>query len=296
MLMIFSIFALCVISFILIPNHNLITYWNSFKNYLEQYIPTTGLEFLSALSLLENKKAVGEQTSERLLPKYKFYTELTYELLNLSKIYGVKFGKYTEVIKNFVKLEHRFDEKLKKEYQSGFWQMLAIVFTTWFFIYLSQMLVEISISWTTYFIIILLHLIGLTSFYMVIKKWREFIFNPYQNAISELLIFKSLLEIGVPVNQSLVKSNINQGTFTSHAKFLEQNAFFAQSLDQLVKNGQGMKEQLQTIVEQIFEKKEIDLMEFQKKLALSKFLHLALIFLPAYFFYLFSIFKFFMEQ
>lgn len=296
MLMILIIFALCVISFILIPNHKLLTTLNSFNDFCKKFIPITGLQFLSALSTLENKKEIGGDIGVDLLPKYKFYTELTYELLNLSKIYGVKFGKYTEVIKNFVKLEHRFDEKLKKEYQSGFWQMFGVVFTTWFFIYLSQMLVEISVSATTYLIILLMHMFGLTAFYLVIKKWREHIFTPYQKAISEVLIFKSLLEIGVPVNQCLAKSDINIGTFSSHAKFLDQRAAFLLSLDQLVKNGRGMKEILQTIIEQIFSIKELDLIEFQKKMALSKFLHLAIIFLPAYFFYLYSIFKFFMEQ
>jgi hypothetical protein len=293
---IFTVFALCAIGIILIPNQKLLTYLNWLESFFQKCVPVTGIQFLASLAILENKKEIGAELAASFLPKYKFYTELTYELLNLSKIYGVKFGKYTEVIKNFVKLEHRFDEKLKKEFQSGIWQMLAIVFTTWFFIYLSQMLVEIKIAFYTYAIIISLHLIGLSLFYFIIIKWREHIFNPYQSAISELLIFKSLLEIGMPVSQSLAKSSINQGTFTTHKKFLDQKEFFLQSLDQLIKNGRGMKEQLQTIIEQIFEKKELDLVEFQKKMALTKFLHLVLIFLPAYFFYLFSIFQFFMEQ
>lgn len=296
MQIIFTIFALCVIGIILIPNQKLLTSLNWLEKFIEKFVPVTGIQFLASLAMLENKKEVGADLQSVSLPKYKFYTELTYELLNLSKIYGVKFSKYTEVIKSFVKLEQRFDEKLKKEFQSGIWQMIAIVFTTWFFIYLSQMLVEIKISFHIYAIIFSMHFFGLSLFYFIINKWREHIFTPYQSAISELLIFKSLLEIGLPVNQSLSKSQINDGAFTNHSKFKDQREFFLQSLDQLIKNGRGMKEQMQSILEQIFEKKELDLVEFQKKMALSKFLHLALIFLPAYFFYLFSIFKFFMEQ
>jgi len=293
---IFLIFALCVISFILIPNHKLLNITDKLRYMYEKWKPITGIKFLASISLLENKKEIGADTQSILLPKYKFYTELTYELLNLSKIYGVKFSKYTEVIKSFVKLESRFDDKLKKEFNSGIFQMLAIVLTTWFFIYLSQMLVEIQVTRMTYLIIILLHLIGLVLFYLVTTKWKNKIFSPYQAAISELLIFKSLLEIGVPVNLCLSKSKINQGEFINHEKFIDQRDFFNQTLDSLIKNGRGMKDQLQAIIEQIFEKKELELTEFQKKLSLTKFLHLALIFLPAYFFYHFSIFKFFMEQ
>lgn len=251
------------------------------------------LQFFPAL---EAKLSMGQKTTSTEIPRYKFYTTFLSELLQVHQKRGVSLkGILPELRTNLIK-DLQFEKKLKSNILGGNLQFLAITITTWSFIFFSSQMADLPLRPINLLVIFLLQFFGVIVFNAFLTKIKRMVFAKFDQSIERLYLFVSMIEIGLPVSIILSESKVLEGDIMKHANFTP----CAQRLTSLIKrwseNGISPKIEAQEIIRELWHLKEVSFERFLKHLDLLKFVVLAFFFLPAYFFYLYSIFQFFMEQ
>lgn len=255
-----------------------------------------GEELVSALSECEARITLGIKIIGNFLPRYKFYTSLLEQLLSMHRTQGIGIKKFIPEIRLALIRDLQFEKKILDEIISAFLQFLVITATTWSFVFLSKSLVQIPLDKTITIVMISLELIGSLIFNKLISVLKNKVFAPFSKAIEELYLFSSLLAVGMSINEVLKTSGIMQGSFAAHKNFKNFDSRFKKLILRMKETGLSPIEETQEIIREIWHLQEVYFLKFTKMVQLLKFVILAFFFLPAYFLYLYSIFKFFMEQ
>jgi hypothetical protein len=179
---------------------------------------------------------------------------------------------------------------------SAILQFIVIVATTWSFVFLSSSLVSIPLSGLLITVMIFLQLGGSLLFFYGVLKLKDKIFVKFSAAIKELYLFSSFLEIGLSVNELLSRSGILEGDLVRYSLFNNLADRIKQLIARLKETGLSPRDETQEIIRQIWQLQDQNFHKFTKMVQVLKFSILAFFFLPAYFLYLYGIFKFFMEQ
>lgn len=255
-----------------------------------------GQELLIAFSECEAKISLGIKILPSFLPKYKFYTNLLEQLFESHRRLGIGIKKFIPEIRSGLIRDLQFEKKVFDELTSGFLQFLVIGATTWSFVFLSSSIVQIPLSKSIIFFMLILQLGGIVVFLQLVKKVKSKIFTKFSKAIEELYLFSSLLDVGMPLNEILLRSGILQGNLVSFKIFENLSDRLKKLIARLKEIGLSPREETQEIIREIWHLQEENFQKFTKIVQVLKFSVLAFFFLPAYFLYLYSIFKFFMEQ
>jgi hypothetical protein len=121
-------------------------------------------------------------------------------------------------------------------------------------------------------------------------------FSPFYFSLAELYLFSALYEVGVPLNDALDKSHLLNGDFVTVPKFSAFGERVLKLIDRLRQTGTPLGSELSELKAELWHFQEQEFTKFTKLLQMAKFFILSFFYLPAYFLYLASIFKFFMEQ
>ena len=303
------LFSYCLLlsAWILIPEKTwdkLLEYYSNFALILREHKKKwpyiggiyRGEELLLALSECEARITLGIKIIASFLPKYKFYTNLLEQLLSTHRTQGIGIKKFIPEIRLALICDLQFEKKILDEIISAFLQFLVITATTWSFVFLSKSLVQIPLNNTVTAGMISLEIVGIFIFNQLVSHFKNKVFEPFSKAIEELYLFSSLLAVGMPINEVLKTSGIMQGGFASHKNFKNFDSRFKKLIARMKETGLSPIEETQEIIREIWHLQEVYFLKFTKMVQLLKFVILAFFFLPAYFLYLYSIFKFFMEQ
>lgn len=255
-----------------------------------------GQELLLAISELEARIALGIKFISGILPKYNFYTDLLEQLFESHRRLGIGIKKFIPEIRLALIRDLQFEKKILDEILSGVMQFLVIAATTWCFVFLSKSLVEITLDTATILLMLTLQLLGTVLFFYLVGTLKTKVFTPFSKAIEELYLFSALLDLGLPLNEVLQRSAILQGSLMSHKNFEQLALRLKKLVARMRESGLSPKDEVQEIIREIWHLQEVHFLKFTKMVQGLKFSILAFFFLPAYFLYLHSIFKFFMEQ
>jgi hypothetical protein len=255
-----------------------------------------GKKLLQTFSSLNAHLETGILLQKISIPDYKFYSKLIFHLLELMRTDGIKIKKYLIQLKSALVIDLQFEEKIQGEISNGIFQFLMIMAATWVFVFLSQYLISIKIDHLVYFTMLFSQIFGMVFF----VKMSHFLFNKdfsmFDEVFKEIYTFLALIEVGRPLNYAINESNVTIGNFAKKFFFHEFFEHFLFSLENLKKMGTSPRLDCELIIERIFNLQEQQFVKFHRKMNFIKFLHLAFIFLPSYFYYLHSIFKFFMAE
>ena len=257
---------------------------------------TRGQHLLKIFPEMEAKLALGIKTITFTLPQYKFYTALLFNLLEVHRRLGIglKFI-LPELRVNLIK-DLQFEQKIIGNIVGGNIQFLVITATTWSFIILSSTLAQLPLNFSDLAFILFIQILAFCFFNLAFFQLKKRSFLTYDEAIERLYLFSSLTEIGLPINQVLKESKILEGDFLLNKSFRAISLRLTGLVTRWKEMGFSPKVETNEIIKEIWHSKEVRFERFLKHLDLLKFVILAFFFLPAYFFYLYSIFKFFMEQ
>ena len=255
-----------------------------------------GNELLLYLSDYEGSLTKGIINQKNPLPRFKFYTGLIERLLEAQRLEGISFKKLIPELRLGIQKEMQFEKKVMKEILGGNLQFIIIVFTTWSFIFFSQALIAVKINNLIIFFILLLQVLGFILFNFLAKWLKKKQFANYSNAFREIYLFQSLVEVRMPIQTILQESQIASGVLVTHPRFHLLARRIIHSVERWRSTGLSPKEESIELTKEIWHQEEEDFLDFIKNLQILKFILMALLFLPAYFLYLASIFQFFMEQ
>ena len=255
-----------------------------------------GEELLILFPEIEAKLALGIKTTSIELPRYKFYTTLLFELLQVHRKLGISLKQILpELRQNLIKDLH-FEKKMMSSILGGNLQFLVITITTWGFIFLSSALAELPLDYLILLIILGIQIFAILFFNGVLSQMKKRIFVKFNQSIESLYLFVSLVEIGIPIGQVLAESKVLDSDLGKHKKFSQVNNRLETLINRWKDNGISPKMESAEIIKEVWHLKEENFEAFIKQVDTLKFIVLAGFFLPAYFFYLYSIFKFFMAS
>lgn len=255
-----------------------------------------GEDLLLGLQECEAKVIFGLKILPKHLAKYKFYTDLLEQLFDSHRKMGIGVKKFIPEIRFALIGDIKFERKILSECIGAFLQFLIITLTTWSFVILSSSLVNIPLNLTIVFFMMLLQVAGLFLFFYLLKYLKTKKFNKFNHAFKEIYLFSTFLDVGIPLNDVLERSEILTGSFMIHKAFNHLSTRTRKLIDRLKATGLSPKDEVHEIIQGLWYLQEETFIKFTKIIQVIKFGILAFFFLPAYFLYLYSIFQFFMEQ
>lgn len=274
----------------------LVGYQSIKSNWQKLKKENPALVVLNNFSTLEQSVKYGKFDQRVELPKYKFFTDLILELLQLHKKLGINLSLYLPKIRLELQRDYRFEKKVQELMINCAYQFLIIIAVTWGFIFFSSMMINVFPSGIVVVSILFLQFIGVVIFFYLKHFLYQKTFLELEKIIEKFYKFLSLIDVGIPMakvleySQIAALSNTKEKNLTTYAQRVNQLLIYWQQ------NGHSPKSEMSEILEDIWALKETLFEAFLKKLEVLKFIVLALFYLPAYFLYLFSIFQFFMEQ
>lgn len=255
-----------------------------------------GEKLLSFLPNLEAKLGMGLKTTSDTIPRYKFYTSLLFQLLEVHQKRGISLKHIIPELRLNLTKDLQFETKLQSNLLGGNLQFFVITMTTWCFIFFSSAMADLPLKISVLIIILMIQIAGILIFNLALRKLKNSTFDKFSEAIERLYLFVSLVEIGIPVSQTLVESRVLEGGFMKNKLFSPCASRLVTLVNRWKENGISPKVEAGEIIRELWHLKEVSFERFLKHLDALKFIILAFFFLPAYFFYLYSIFQFFMEQ
>ena len=215
----FLIYSLCLTTILFLPDRIWEKLWQRccrFYKHLKTYEAqnpfkreqTQGEKLLVLFPEIEAKLALGVKTTSIDLPRYKFYTTLLFDLLQVHRKLGISLKQILpELRQNLIK-DLQFEGKMISSLVGGNLQFLVITITTWGFIFLSSALAELPLDFFTLFIILCMQITAIVVFNGVLSLLKKHIFDKFNQTIESLYLFVSLVEIGLPVSQVLAESKV----------------------------------------------------------------------------------------
>nr|BDT27896.1 hypothetical protein BHI3_13620 [Bacteriovorax sp. HI3] len=263
---------------------------------LSQKKTPPGEKLLKFLPELEAKMGMGMKTAEMEIPHYKFYTSLLHELLEVHRKLGVNLKSILPELRNNVIKDLQFEKKVKGLILGGNLQFAAITMTTWGFIWLSSSLADLPLHPGDLFFIFCLQALAILVFNFAVKKAQALMFNKFSRVMEGLYLFISMAEVGLSAGRVLADSKVLDGDLMRYREF----SFCAERVKEHVQrwreNGVSPRPGVTEVVREVWHLQELCFEKFLKVADLIKFSVLAVFFLPAYFFYLYSIFQYFVLQ
>lgn len=254
-----------------------------------------GQKLLNFLPSLEAKLAMGLKTTTNSIPQYKFYTTLLFDLLEVHQKKGISLKSIIPELRLNLTKDLQFEMKLQKNILGGNLQFFVITMTTWGFIFFSSSMAELPLKLSDLMIILIVQMLGILIFNLALRKLKIYIFNKFSEAIERLYLFVSLIEIGMPVSQTLIESRVMEGGLMKHKLFSSCSSRLLTLVNRWKENGLSPRVESQEIIKELWCLKENSFEQFNKGVDGLKFCVMAFFFLPAYFFYLYSIFEYFMK-
>lgn len=244
---------------------------------------------------LEAKISMGVKTTSVSIPTYKFYTSLLYELLEQHRRLGISLKAILPELRGQLILDLHFEKKMSATVVGGNLQFAVIALTTWGFIFLSSALADLPVKLFDFLVIGVMQLLAVMVFNWSIKKARSLIFLKYSKVFEGLYLFNALVEVGSPVGKALSESKILEGDLVAQNHF----SLVSMRVKELVKlwaeKGLSPRVGLSEVARELWHKQEMDFLKFLKVGDYLKFGVLAGFFLPAYFYYLYTLFQHFLS-
>lgn len=248
------------------------------------------------ISSLESQLSLGSKSTISQIPEYHFYTILLEKLISGHRKFGMNIKSTLQELKlNLIK-EIQFERKCQVTATNGKLQFLMMTITTWGFIFFSSLMVNIKMNASDYLIILLFQFIGVIIFVKGSRLIKEKIFSKYSLIIERLYLFINMVDLGFSNGKAVTESRILEGSLLQEKNFLPCAARLGEAIDKWKELGSNPKSECRDICEEIWHQKTMAFEHYLKQLEALKFAVLAGLYLPAYFYYLYSIFQFFMEQ
>ncbi len=272
-----------------------------FLKRIPKYLPIIkeiwwGEELLVELQESEVKIAFGSKLLPRQLAQYKFYSALLEQVFDSNRKLGIGVKKFITELRKALIQDLQFERKIFNECIGSILQFSVISLTTWSFVFLSNRLVNVPLIKSVAVAMLVLQLFGAVLFFIALKKIKFHIFKHFEKVFLELYSLTIYLDVGLPLNECLERSQIMQGSLMNASGFSLFAIRVRALLERLKHSGISPKEELQEIIEGVWHLQSETFFKFTKLVQILKFTILAFFFLPAYFLYLYSIFQFFMEQ
>lgn len=243
-------------------------------------------QYVKAQLLLEQIQKLmsmqGQVLSQKLteLVNYKFYTELIYQQFQHTRQWGIDPRSFLLAMRRALAKEVEMERKLAQEQKSALMQFVLIFILGQAFIIFAGMLLQIELSWQFQLLPALWQILGMLCFFIVLKQYQKYFFGDISFFAKNIYQFVSA-----------IKAALALGAITSSLDWEQQDIkqdlmFIKQRLENMVqyrlKQGELEEAELDMLTEDFWMALTARVQQFEIKVTVIKFMHLAVFSLPAY--------------
>lgn len=252
-----------------------------------------GEKMINALVELESCSIIKIKNSTLTLPKYKFYTDLIYSILEFSTKYGSPLRNTSKNIRLGLTKDYQFERKILKEFLGGLTQFALITIIIWLFASAVQTVMKVEISISTKIIMSTLQLIGVLLFIFTGKVVRKKEFRGFANYFSSIYILRSLVEVGVPIKTAIELSKVGSTTIIRPSYFTHIKTRISRMIERVQKSGTPILSEIEETTNELWYLHDDSFEKYIKKISVLKFGVLALFYLSSYFVFVMELFTHF---
>jgi len=251
------------------PNLNLISLYRNLKQSPYE-------DFLRSLTVGNTK----------IIPKYKFFSEIVQSLLQYKIKYGVNPHQAVREIRKASVTERSQFLKVKQLIYGGYYQYFFLASFIWFYFYHFKLTLGASGPTNTMYFIFIWQLLGLASLsalgYFIHKK----LFSPFYYFFYSAYMLRALLQISRPVSEVLCSAKLHH--LDKYKEFKSQKERIYLLIQELKLRGQIPMDEWDYLIQELWDHFELNLIKFNKQLQILKLISLTVFILPSFLYLMFS--------
>jgi hypothetical protein len=243
---------------------------------------SSGDELAEALWILAFNESLQRQQTK--FPIYKGYEDLLNFLLLTVRGHGGSVRAILDPLKKSLLQDLKWEKKLLAEYKDGIFQFVLTGIITWAFSLFASYLLEISLSFTSITMILIIQSLGIAFFHHFILLYERKYFDPLFLFSKKLIQFEALLKTKLSVQEILEESEICRIEISDLKADLRSMAYAIARIVKRWKNyGDCVSVEVLEIIEDLSFRFEQNFGKFLDTVKFLKFITLCLFFLTPYF-------------
>lgn len=223
----------------------------------------------------------------KVLPKYKFYTDVVEVLLSLARRMGGNYQESLVFLRAGLQSDRQFEKKLKETILGMWFQMGLMVVLTWVFIVTALNLIDVKVSYFNLFLIFFWQGIGLGTLPMLIKHFRNKFFGGIGKMWKMLYILNSLAKVPLSRTEVLTSAGVKDLNSINQKALLHLVDKLKQTCQKALQQGGSYEEDVNALMEELRFQEKWHFELFEKRLLVIKLVLLAVFFLPSYLAFIF---------
>jgi len=248
-------------------------------------VMTTGLEKAESLllSLEEILASPKFDSSKFLLPEYKFYTNLFFQLLEFHHRWGISWRENLLALKDALSVDLSYERKIQKGKRLSLLQMLLMAFFTWMIFAWAYFQFAGELKLSTARLFLLWQLLGAIVLLLGIHFARIKIFEEFEALLTSFVKVRIYLRVGMPLGEAWHAGAID--SLKAHLKERRAKLILRQltTLLESIRQGGGRgEEQCNEIARQLVDYQAERFSFFERVLAFLSFFVMALFFMGSY--------------
>ncbi|MAZ47139.1 MAG: hypothetical protein CME65_01165 [Halobacteriovoraceae bacterium] len=218
------------------------------------------------------------------LPEYKFYHLMIWDMKALEKKYGINPNSAFQELRKALNLDIKSDRKIKGIIQTSFLQYISMCAFTWFMLLHMTATLGFSLEIVDISLILLWQIIGSYLFSQVVKSIKMRICAPFLPLFKMIYKVRCLVKTSRPLHE--IKTEMEEyldqkKSSKKHFSIIQRLEFYLRTIKT---KGTLPKEELNLLVEEIWDHYEVSLEKMEKLLLGVKLLSFLLFVIPGYFY------------
>lgn len=226
------------------------------------------------------KDFFGQGGGSNLLPQYKFFHPLCFDLRSLQLSHGISSSAIMKILRPWLIKDVQFEEKLQSILKNSVAQFAILALFTWVFYLNARFSLKISSHWE---IFTLLQISGIISFLYFYKKKKNRFFESIESLFQRVFMFRSLKSVGISMGEVLSRSQADQVLEVKDKDVRKQAELLLQICQRWTREGANIESDLEELVEELSYLRGERRRQFEVSLAGLRFIHLVFFYLFGYF-------------
>ena len=240
------------------------------------------------LAALSASEIIGQQLinfdSKIELPEYKFYHLLIWEIKALEKRFGVNPNMAFQELRRALNLDIKSDRKILSITRTSLLQYLTMCLFTWFMLVHMSATLEFRIQISDIMIIFCWQFIGGYLFHLLVRLITTKICAPFLPLFQMIYKVRCLVKISRPLQdiKAVMESFLNSKSLANqHKNIVIRLELYLMTIKT---KGSLPKEELDCLIEEIWDSYEATLEKLEKFLLGVKLMSFLLFIIPGYFY------------
>ena len=242
----------------------------------------------SPLAALSASEIIGQQLinfdSKIELPEYKFYHLLIWEIKALEKRFGVNPNMAFQELRRALNLDIKSDRKILSITRTSLLQYLTMCLFTWFMLVHMSATLEFRIQTSDIMIIFCWQFIGGYLFHLLVRLITKKICAPFLPLFQMIYKVRCLVKISRPLQdiKAVMENFLNSKSLANqHKNIVIRLELYLMTIKT---KGSLPKEELDCLIEEIWDSYEATLEKLEKFLLGVKLMSFLLFIIPGYFY------------